>query len=1189
MKRNMLRRSALREIRSSLGRFLAILSIIALSVGFFAGVRCTTPSMRHAVNAFWENNRLFDYRLVSTIGWEDKDVKACAAQPDVMFAEGAQTLDVLCENKQGDEFVFKTHSITRTMNLLELTEGRMPHHANECIMDAGMELNLHIGDKLHVSTANDEDTIEALSYDTYTIVGAAHSSYYLNFERGSTSLGNGTVSGYLYLMPEAYDREVYSEIFVRFKDDAAIYSAAYNDAMDARQTPWEELTQKLADERYDRVIADAKQEIEDGRQELAEKRADGLKELRDAKKELDDGRQELADAEQKLADGKKELDDARSELDDGKQELEDNAKKISDAEQKLADAKKKLDDAEKQLSDAQVQIEDNSPQIEDGEAQLRAAKEQLDSSAAQLQSAADQLRESKKLLSDGQKQLSAASREISANESALLAQEQALTQQESALHAALANADMLPPEKVAELQGALAAVSQGRAQIDAGKQQIAAARQELAAKQAELDAGRSLLADGEKQYQQGMFAYQEGLTQYHAAKQKFESGKSQFDKGKRDYEKGKAEYEKGKADYEKALKELEDGKQKYADGVKAYEEGEQKYEDGLRDYEDGLKEYEDGRKEYEDGLKEYNDGKKEFDEKIADAEQELADAEEKLADLHKPDTYVLDRSTNTGYACFESDSEIVDQVAKVFPLLFIMVAGLVCMTTMSRMVEEQRTSIGTLKALGYSEGSIMRKFALYSASASVIGCVLGYAVGTVVFPNAIWMSYQLMYIPIHLDYVFNWKIALLTMSASVLLSVGTTWLSCRIELNTPAAGLMRPKAPKAGKRVLLEYVPFIWNRMKFLHKVSIRNIFRYKGRFFMMILGIGGCTALLLTGFGLKDTVADFAQVQYGEILVADAEMGFSNDLGGEIPDELLQTMDEVTEEYLLLRETSLDLVTKDHTKALNVIVPMQTEQFDHYMHLKTMDGQPLTMPGLNEAYVSNSVQDRFGVKLGDTITLRTEDMQEIHVKVSGIFENHVYNYVLMLPETLEQQLGEPVIVNAAYVNFPEGADVHQAQAELAKSDDVTMVLLFQELMERMNKMMESLNYIVFLVIVCAAGLAFIVVYNLTNINITERIREIATIKVLGFFKNETAAYVLRENIVLTAIGIAVGLVVGVFFHRFAISQIIVDLVSFKTQILPMSFVWSVLLTFGFNAFVSFVMGFKLEKINMAESLKSVD
>ena len=1189
MKRNMLRRSALREVRSSLGRFFAILSIIALSVGFFAGVRSTMPAMRSAVNKFWNENRLYDYRLVSTIGWDREDVQEIAEQEEVFAAEGSQTLDVLCTSKKGDEFVFKTHSITKLVNLLELTEGRMPHHPNEVVMDAGMGLDLRIGDKLIISDANEEDTREALKYETYTIVGAAHSSYYLNFERGSTSLGNGTVSGYLYLDPEGYDREIYSEIFVRFKDDPAIYTAAYDDAMEQRQTPWENLTQKLADARYERVVADAQEEIADGRKELAEKRADGLKELRDAKKELDDGRKELADAEQELADGRKELDDAKTELDDGKQELEDNAQKIADAEKELADAKKQLDKAEKQLADAQKELDENAPQIADGAVQLSNAKAKLDDSAAQLQSAADQIQEGKRLLEDGKKQIAAARREVSANESALNAQDQALAQQEAGIQAALGNAEMLPPEKVAELQASLAAIQAGRAQISAGLQQIASAREELDARSAEVESGSSALANADKQYQQGMFAYQEGLQQYLDAKYKYESGKHQYDQGLKDYEKGKVDYEKGKKEYEKAVRELEDGKQKYADGLKEYEEGRQKYEDGLKDYEEGLQEYNDGKKEYEDGLKEYNDGRKEFDEKIADAEQELADAEQTLADLEKPDIYVLDRMTNIGYSCFKSDSEIVDQVAKVLPVFFILVAALVCMTTMTRMVEEQRTGIGTLKALGYSEGSIMGKFAFYAGSASLIGCVLGFAVGTVIFPQVIWMSYQMMYIPIHLDYLFNWQMALIALAASVIVSVGTTWLSCRIELQTSAAGLMRPKAPKAGKRVLLEYVPFIWNRLPFLHKVSIRNIFRYKGRFFMMIVGIGGCTALLLTGFGLRDTVADFAQVQYQEILVADAEMGFRNELGGKLTEELRDTMDAVSDEYLLLRETTLDLVTREQTKSLNILVPMEGADFDHFMHLKTMNGDPLTLPAVNEAYVSNSIQDRFGVQVGDEITLRSEDMQEVHVKVSGIFENHVYNYVILRPETLASQLGETQEFNAAYLNFPEDADIYQAQAELSKSDDVTMVMLYQELMERMAKMMESLNYIVLLTISSSAGLAFIVLYNLTNINITERIREIATIKVLGFFKNETAAYVLRENFILTAIGIAVGLVVGVIFHRFVISQIIVDLVSFKTQILPMSFVWSVLLTFGFNAFVNFVMSFKLEKINMAESLKSVD
>lgn len=1143
----MLRRSALREIRATKGRFLAILSIIALGVGFFTGVRGTTPAMRSTVNKFWQEHQLYDYRLISTLGWDEENVAAFQEQEGVRYAEGAQTLDALFEDIRNNEYVFKTHSIPEHVNGLELVEGRMPERANECLMDAGFPNGLSVGDCVYVSYENDEDTHDAFTYGCYTIVGAVHSSYYLNFERGTSTIGNGTVSAYLYLTPEGYDREYYSEIFIRFDQDDMIYSDAYKDAMDARTETWEELTQEQADARWQRILDDANEELQEGKDKLEENRAEGQQKLDDAAQELADGKAELDDAAQKLADGKAELDDA--------------AQKLSDAEAQLADAKQKLEDAEIQLADAKLQVED-------GQVQLDNAKAQLDASGVQLDAAAQTLADSENTLRSGQEQLNAAKAQLDANERDLLTQEQALNAQEAELNAMLPLIDQLPEEQAAQIQAGLEQIAQARPQIEAGKSQISAARSELASKQAELDAGWERLNAGKSEYEQGRAAYDEGVRKYQESLAAWEQGKAEYESGVADYEQGKLDYESGVADYE---------------------QGKLDYEDGVREYEDGVREYEDGLAEYEDGVKKYEDGKSKFEEKIAKAEDTIADAEAEIADITRPDTYVLDRSTNIGYACFESDSQIVEQVARVFPLFFILVAALVCMTTMSRMVEEQRTSIGTLKALGYSEGQIMGKFAFYAGSAAVIGCILGFGVGSVLFPNVIWMSYELMYIPIKLAYRFDAQMAVLALMASLLCSIGTTWLSCRIELSETAAGLMRPKAPKAGKRVFLEYLPWLWNKLKFLHKVSIRNILRYKGRFFMMVLGIGGCTALLVTGFGLRDSISDFAQVQYNEIVVADANVSFKSGLGTALPEELETSIAEGSAEYLLLHQTTLDLVTKDKVKGMNIIAPLETENFDHYMHLHTMQGEPLSFPGYGEAYVSNSIQERYHVNVGDTITLRREDMREVHVTVTGVFENHVYNYILMTSETLSGQLREETDINTAFINFPADADSYQIAAEIGKDEHVAAVTLYDELMERMAKMMSSLNYIVALVIACAAGLAFIVLYNLTNINITERIREIATIKVLGFFRNETEAYVLRENLVLTAIGILAGLGLGILLHRFVISQIIVDLVSFKVQILPLSYLWSIALTFGFNLAVNLVMGIKLDRINMAESLKSME
>lgn len=1103
--KSMMKKTALREVKETFGRFAAILAIIALGVGFFSGVRITTPAMVNMMNGFINEKQLYDFRLISTLGWEDEDVSAFSEKENVRFAEGANSVDAvfLCK---GEEAVLKTHSITNNINGFRLTEGRMPENEKECLADAKSFMKLN--DVLTLSEENTESTLDSFKADSFTVVGLVQSSYYINFERGTTSIGNGTVSGFIYLENEAYDLDYYSEIFVKLDNDDKIYSDEYNDFIDEVTQSWENDTQAQADVRYERIVASAYEEINDGKAELEEKRADGQKELDDAQKELNEADEKLKDAEKELADAEKEITDGQKELDEAKVKLDDGEKELSDAEKKLTDSKKQLDDALNELNDGKKQLDDGQSQIDKGYEELYAAQAELDS------------------------------------------KENALTEQENAFYAeygqALAAIDFLPADQQAMLKS-------GLAEIEGGKAQISAAREQINSSKSELD------------YQQ------KGLDEK----------KAEYEKGKKEYESGEAEYQKGLTEYNKAKEEFEKGKQEYEDGLKEFEEGRIKYEDGKQEYEDGLN-------EYNDGLKEYNDGLAEFDEKIADAEKEIADAEEELADLEKPDVFVLNRNTNIGYACFESDSEIVEQVAKVFPIFFILVAALVCMTTMSRMVEEQRTQIGMFKALGYSEGAIMGKFMFYSGSAALTGCVIGYAVGTALFPAVIWMTYKLMYIPLDMPYLFDWKLALIAVLVSLLCSIGTTWITVRTELIETAANLMRPKAPKAGKRVIFERIPFIWNHLKFLHKVSIRNIFRYKGRLFMMIVGIGGCTALLLTGFGLKDSIAGFAEIQYGEIQISDASVSFKAE-DEEASDKLNQLLSEKTTDYLMYRGGSWDLIYGSRVKSVTLQAFESFEGMEKYINFHDNNGNPLEYPKLNEALVSHSVAERYGAEIGKEIVLRDENMNELKLTVSGIFENHVYNYVYISSETLENQLNENTEFNGALVNFPDECDIYKASAEIAKDSAVTNVSVFDEIKTRMSNMMSSLNYIVLLVISCAAGLAFVVIYNLTNINITERVREIATIKVLGFFRRETSAYVLRENLVLTGIGVVVGLGLGILLHRFVMAQIVVDMVDFSVRIKPVSFILSVILTFVFNFVVNIFMEIKLEKINMAESLKSVD
>ena len=555
--------------------------------------------------------------------------------------------------------------------------------------------------------------------------------------------------------------------------------------------------------------------------------------------------------------------------------------------------------------------------------------------------------------------------------------------------------------------------------------------------------------------------------------------------------------------------------------------------------------------------------------------------------------YILGRETNIGYVCFESDSDIVNGVAKVFPVFFILVAVLVCMTTMNRMVEEQRSMIGMLKALGYGKAAIMGKYMIYSGTAAVVGCAGGYLIGTYVFPEVIWYAYNMMYIHLPLERTTDWTLVIGVLAASLLCTVGTTWFSCRYELSETAASLMRPKAPKPGKRVFLEHIPFIWKRLKFLRKVSVRNVFRYKKRFFMMIIGISGCTALLLTGFGINDSISGFADNQYGEIQVGDGVITLNTSIAGDGEDERFSSLKDRLEEdtscYDLVSESTWDLVRDGGVKSVNMVIMEEPEHVDRYMKFADKDGAEIEYPGKGEAVINTALAEQYDLKTGDVITVRDSEMKEIRVSISGIFRNHVYNYVYISPETYEDQMGEAPQYKSVYFNLEEGADSHEISADLMSDAATASVTINKDMKNRISKMMESLNYIVIVIILSAGALAFIVLYNLTNINITERLREIATIKVLGFFKNETSAYVFRENRVLTTFGIAVGLVLGVFLHAFVIGQIKVDMVAFDTYIAPMSYVYSIVLTFVFNFLVNRVMSVKLDKINMAESLKSVE
>ena len=1041
--KNAMRKTTFREIKNSFSRWIAILAICALGVGFFTGLKICKEDFLLTGSQFLSKTHFYDFQLVSTLGLEQEDVESVRQVSGVENAVGSYSQDVLfsLDGSNAGDKVAHTHALLENINTPDLQAGNLPDKPNQCVGDARYFTEDDIGKTIVLSASNDSDTLDMFAYTKYELVGICESPLYLNFERGSTSLGDGSVSTYFYIPSKGYNSDVYTEIYVAMDNPGRIYSDEYQVAADKLEQPLTDVLENCADRRYDDVLAKAQDKVSDGEEKL------------------DDAKAELAAAQKKITDGEKE---------------------ITDGEKVLASNEKKLADGTKKLQDGRTEYEKN--------------------------------------LSDFQ----------------------------------------------TEKKSAYDALAQQKSQIDAMK---------------------------------GTPAYDQALEQYTAAK---ETADAKFAEAQQQLDIAKATLDQKEAQLSSSEKKLRNARSELA----AH------------------------KKELQDGKDDLKDGEK----KVADAEKKIKKAKKKISEIQSPKTYVLSRETNIGYVCFDNDTNIVDSIAKVFPVFFFLVAALVCMTTMTRMIDEQRTQIGVLKALGYSRWRIMGKYLFYSISASLLGGIIGFFVGITLFPEIIWTAYGMMYDFADLITTLNWKLGILSIAAAVACCAAATLYCCFSELSNVPAELIRPKAPAAGKRILLERIPLVWDKLKFLHKVCLRNIFRYEKRFFMMLLGICGCTALLITALGLSDSIKNIVTAQYDEIYHNDYTITFDSNISQKEKEQFVSENRDYIDEIIFVDALSVDIRTAGKTKSINMIAADPNEQIADFITLKDKDGL-LAYPSAGNCILNENLAENLNISVGDEITLYDSDMREMKVTVQSLCTNYVYNYVYVNDETFTSFWGKPDANTALVIakdgitgnthsgstaasesasasgselkagpesasetqtsttsdNRPSSSTLHKISAALMDADHVVSISLTQDMRDRVNNMMKSLDAVIALIMACAGALAFIVLYNLTNINITERIREIATIKVLGFYPSETNAYVFRENLVLTVISALVGIPAGKAFHSFVMSEIQVDLLSFDVHIQPISYLIAVLMTIGFALIVNFAMYFKLDKINMAESLKSIE
>ena len=1166
----------LRSITHSFGRFLAIAAIVALGTGFYAGLRMTAPDMKLAADEYFDGTSLMDIRVLSTLGLTDDDIAALRHVEGVEAVMPARETDVMA-SIDGEQYATRVHSLpdaARTsdtsdgvharsddpdyLNRPLLVRGSWPQKTGECVLSANLVENdaIAVGDTLTI-TEGVQDVDQTLVTRTYTVTGFVNAPYYAtSSSMGETTLGSGSIQQYMYVPESDFSADLpYTEAYltVRGAANERASSDAYQRLVDEVADRIKALAPEREQARVDQLKSDAQKELDEKRADYEGERADAQSQLDDAKRQLDDAAATIAASEQELADGQAAYDSGASEL----------------ASQR-ASAQAQLDDAERQIAEGQAQLDAQRPQLDDAAGQLQAARAQWQQGADALAAAwGDWERQSDELdagITRAQAGVADAAAGVDRIQKGIDALEEQIKQ--------------LDPDKDAQK------IAELRAEQDALKAQQQDLRAQMALVQATLDD----LVNVQK-------------PKLEAARAELQGKQDALDSSKVELEQQQAAYEGGKAQFDASARKLDQARADLASSRSQADAqiaaAQQQLDDAAARLQDGRAQLEQGRADYDSGLAEYEQKKSDADAQLADAERRLDDAQKQIDDLERPEWLVMDRTANYGAASFEADADRVDSIAAVFPFIFFLVAALVALTTMTRMVEEERALIGTFKALGYRRTRIASKYLAYAAAASGIGSILGILALSQVLPAVIMKAYGIIYfvpelpLPLPVDPGF----AGLAAGLGVGVTLFATWAAVAATLRERPAQLMLPRAPKAGKRIVLERIGPLWRHLSFSWKVTFRNLFRYKKRFVMTVIGIAGCTALLLTGLGLSNAINDIIDKQFGEITKYNAVVTLADDLSSEEQrriDDLLDDGSLVTAHTLVMRQNMLAGGPDEQDKRMELVVPEDPASFDRFVALNTRVGHHPVKLDDDGLVLTEKLAAELGVRAGDAVTLTEQDAignatgTSYEATVTGIVENYVYHYAYMGPALYEQLMGKAPDYRTVLAVTTSDPDLRvQFSNDLLAAGGVKTVAYNDETIDAYRDMMSSVNMIVVVLVTAAAALAFIVLYNLTNINITERMREIATLKVLGFTPREMNAYIFREIFLLAAIGCAVGLVLGVWMEGFVVVTAEVDQIMFGRAIHPASFLLAFLLTMLFTVLVMLAMRGKLRRIDMVESLKS--
>ena len=1209
MKKNILRKDFIIEIKKTMGRFVSIFFIVALGVAFYSGIRASEPSMRITADQYFDDSELMDLKVMGTMGLTKADIKAIGKVSGIEAVEGGYSKDVLCPVGDNEKVVHML-SMQKNFNQVSVVEGRLPEKAGECLVDEDFlsYTDLKVGDTVTFHSGDGEALTDSLVTDTYKIVGIGNSPLYISFGRGSSTIGTGEISGFVVVDKASFDMDVYTEAYVKVSgaEEKTAFTDEYNNLSDAakeavsaieeercaarKQEIVDEANEKLADS--EKTVNEKSQELENAKKELESGKSKAAEELEKAKQQLTDGEAELADAKQQIADGETQLADAKAQLNEKQAQL-------SSAEAEYESGKAQLDQKEQELAAAEQTYLSNyakympfitagKAQIAAGRTQIADGKKQLDEGLAPLK----QLRDGLDGIEDGisqcdsgmaevQKQLDGMDSDVYQEyvkipEEDRNEEQQAYVNKWENLNAQFAGIQAQKTQLETAKSGLLAQAGfTTEADLDAQIISLTAQRDELDKKEAALLGQEQTLAAQEEELLSAGRQITDGKSQIAAARSQLDSTKSQITDGKAQILSAWALLNEKEDTLNASKAQLASGEQELADGRSKYEQAAKEAEEQITD-----------------GQAKITDGEKQ----LTDARQKIADAKAEIKKIENPKWYVQTREDAlTEYQGYGDNADRMRSIGKVFPVLFFLVAALISLTTMTRMVEEQRVQIGTMKALGSGKAAIAGKYIGYALIATLGGSIFGVLAGEKILPFIIIYAYMILYkhlpailVPYHMSY------ALQASGIAVACTLIATIASCYKELAAEPAELMRPAAPKQGKRILLERIGIIWKHLNFTWKSTVRNLIRYKKRFFMTIFGIGGCMALMVVGFGLKDCIYEIVSLQYEKVQFYDAATYMSDDISEENRQQLHDYLDQNADikETIEARMQKTDVKSASGKKTLYLMVPSDNEKIEDFLsfHSRTNKDEVYSLKK-DEVILTEKMASLLNVKVGDELTIEDEDKGDQTVTVGAICENYMSHYLYLSPEKYEELYGVPAEYNTIIYSVKDGKDdqIEKIGTKLLSMDGVLNVSYTSSIEGRLDDMLRSLNLVIVVLIVSAGMLAFVVLYNLNNINITERQRELATLKVLGFYDGEVASYVYRENILLTIIGSVVGMVLGNLLHRYIILTVEVEEAMFGRQIHWQSYLYSFLFTVAFSLFVNWVMFYKLKKIDMVESLKSVE